>query len=85
MKTITIGLVALAIAGGILMIRNRRRPQSLDETLPDDVAKMNGASTLASQAEPTQATETTQSKSAQSAEAAQSASQASTETDGKGD
>lgn len=85
MKTITIGLVALAIAGGILMIRNRRRPQSLDETLPDDVSKMNGASTLASQADAKQPAATTVSKSAQSADATESTSESSSGTDDKGD
>jgi hypothetical protein len=84
-NTITIGVVALAIAGGILVIRNRRRSRSLDEASIEGVAKMNGASTLTSQADAEQPAATTLSKSAQSADATESTSEVSTETDDKTD
>ena len=85
MNTITIGVVALAIAGGILFIRNRRRSASLDDASLEGAANRNGASTLASQADTEQPATTTMSKASQSAEATESTMEASTETDAKDD
>ena len=68
MNTITIGVAALAIAGGILFIRNRRRSASLDEASSESVAALNGASTLSSPAEPDVAGKTMRSNSARSSE-----------------
>ena len=85
MNTLTAAAVALAVAGGILVLRNRRRSRSLDEASIEGAAKMNGASTLTSQADAEKPSATTLSKSVQSTDATESTSEVSTETDDKTD
>ena len=85
MNIFSIGAVALAIAGGVLLVRNRRRSDSLAEIPIESEPEVDGASALSSAAKSTVATTTTRSKPAKSTEATESTLEASTEPDGERD
>ncbi len=85
MNIFTIGAVALAIAGGILIVRKRRLSDSLAEMPISSEPEVDGASSLSSSAKSTVAPTTTRSKPGESSEAPEATTEAATEPDGKSD